>query len=53
MNKTYKEILKCVLLNIKQKGFCTRKDILIGCGLDNSNLSKTLNNIYLIEKEKQ
>ncbi len=53
MNSTHKKIIKCVIEQIKKKGYCTRKDIQIGCGLDNSNLSKALNNIYLIEKEKK
>ncbi|WP_187213868.1 hypothetical protein [Campylobacter fetus] len=51
MNNTHKKIVKFVLEEIKKKGYCSRKDVLNGCGLDNSNLSKALKNIYLITKE--
>ncbi|ANE35659.1 hypothetical protein CIG11343_0598 [Campylobacter iguaniorum] len=49
MNKQYIKILKETLKNFKEKGFVTRKDIQIGCDLDNSYLSKLIKNDYILE----
>lgn len=53
MNRRYKEILLITLNNIKEKGYCTRKDILVHCDISNSYLSKLIKNNYLILKDKR
>lgn len=51
--KTHIKILIFVLKEIKRKGVASRKDILNGCGFDNSNLSKVLKSYYLLEDNNQ
>ena len=51
--KTHIKILIFVLKEIKRKGVVSRKDILNGCGFDNSNLSKVLKSDYLLEDNNQ
>lgn len=53
MNRKYKEILLITLNKIKEKGYCTRKDILFYCNISNSYLSKLIKDNYLILKDKQ